>query len=42
MKPFQIFLIFFVILLLLFTLSFIFPPRGIEGPGGITLRFPGY
>ncbi len=40
MKPFQIFLIFFVILLLLLTLSFIFPPQGIEGPGGITLRFP--
>ncbi len=42
MKPIQIFLIFFIVLLLLLTLAFIFPPRGIEGPGGIILRFPGY
>ncbi len=40
MKPLQVFLIFFVILLLLLALSFIFPPQGIEGPGGINLRFP--
>ncbi len=42
MKPFHIFLIFFIILLLLFTLAFIFPPQGIEGPVGIILRFPNY
>jgi len=42
MKPFQIFLIFFIILTLLLVLSFLFPEEGVKGVGGITLRFPRY